>query len=49
MVQVEHDPEQLLDEAFTDPGFCALVAEADAEPPAASSRRRRPPEWRRRF
>ncbi|MEM6294818.1 MAG: hypothetical protein AAGA54_26335 [Myxococcota bacterium] len=33
MVQVEHDPELLLEEAFADPVFCALVAEADVEPP----------------
>ncbi len=32
MVQVDHDPELLLEEAFADPGFCALVAEADVEP-----------------
>ncbi len=32
MVEVEHDPELLLDEAFADPGFCALVDAADADP-----------------
>lgn len=32
MVVVEHDPDALLDEAFADPGFCAMVAAADAEP-----------------
>jgi len=32
MVVVEYDPEELLEEAFADPGFCALVAAADAEP-----------------
>ena len=32
MVVVEHDPEELLEEAFADPGFRALVAPADADP-----------------
>lgn len=32
LVVVEHDPEALLDEAFADPGFCALVAASDVEP-----------------
>jgi|GEM_PF-2321902 len=32
MVVIEHDPEELLTEAFADPGFCALVAAADADP-----------------
>jgi hypothetical protein len=29
---VEYDPAALLDEAFADPEFCALVAAADIEP-----------------
>lgn len=32
MVIVEHDPTELLDEAFADRGFCELVAAADIEP-----------------
>ncbi len=32
MVIIEHDPEELLDEAFADPSFCELVAAADIEP-----------------
>lgn len=32
MVIVEHDPAELLDEAFADRGFCELVAAADVEP-----------------
>ncbi len=32
MIEVEHDPDELLEEAFANPGFCALVLEADADP-----------------
>ncbi len=32
MVIVEHDPAELLDEAFADRSFCELVAAADVEP-----------------
>ena len=32
MVLVEHDPAELLDEAFADRSFCELVAAADIEP-----------------
>lgn len=32
MVVVEHDRDELLEEAFSDPGFCALVAQVDIEP-----------------
>ncbi len=32
MVVVEHDPAELLDEAFADRSFCELVAAADIEP-----------------
>lgn len=32
MVIVEHDPAEVLDEAFANRGFCELVAAADIEP-----------------
>ncbi len=32
MVMVEYDRDALLEEAFANPGFCALVAAADTEP-----------------
>lgn len=32
MVAVEHDPAELLDEAFANRSFCELVAAADIEP-----------------
>lgn len=32
MVVVEHDPTELLDEAFADPEFCAMATAADVEP-----------------
>ena len=32
MVLVEYDRDELLEEAFANPGFCALVAAADADP-----------------
>lgn len=32
MVVVEYDRDELLEEAFANPGFCALVTAADAEP-----------------
>ena len=32
MVVVEYDRDLLLEEAFANPGFCALVAAADADP-----------------
>ena len=32
MVVVEHDPAELLDEAFANRSFCELVAAADVEP-----------------
>lgn len=32
MVVVEYDRDELLEEAFANPGFCALVTAADADP-----------------